>query len=126
MHVIFVLDESGSMGGSPWKSLMDAYQAFLKKRMGDQGGEGDMVSIVLFHSTARIVGPIIQPIEAAPNYINPLLQGTCFQPAMLEAEKCLAVTPSNKSPVVLFMSDGGSGDSAGVSYILHLNDFELY
>ncbi len=49
---------------------MDAYQAFLKKRMGDQGGEGDQVSIVLFNSTAQIVGPIIQPIEAAPNYID--------------------------------------------------------
>ena len=102
------------MGGPPWKSLMDAYQAFLRKRMGDQGGEGDMVSIVLFHHTARIVGPIIQPIESAPNYINWQGGGTCFQPAMLEAEKCLAATPSNKSPVVLFISDGGSGDSAEV------------
>jgi hypothetical protein len=93
---------------------MDAYQAFLKKRMGDQGGEGDLVSIVLHHHTAQIVGPIIQPIEAAPNYINMRSGGNCFRLAMLEAEKCLGVTPPNKSPVVLFMSDGGCGDSAEV------------
>lgn len=110
MHVIFVLDESGSMDGPPWNSLMAAYRDFLKKRMGDQGGEGDMVSIVLFSSSARVIGPVIQPIEAAPSKLSFAGGGTSFYPAMIEAEKCLAATPTNKSPVVLFMSDGDSGD----------------
>jgi len=110
MHVIFILDDSGSMSGSPWNDLTLAYKAFLRKRVSDQGGQGDMVSIVIFNSSSRIVGPIIQPIKNAPKHLDYNGGGTCFLPAMLDGEKCLNETPLNKCPVVVFMSDGESDD----------------
>ena len=42
-HIVFVLDESGSMSGSKWQELMNAYYSFLTKRTGDQGRD-DVVS----------------------------------------------------------------------------------
>jgi len=109
MHVIFILDDSNSMAGVPWSDLMIAYRAFLNKRMHNQGGEGDLVSIVMF-SPSEIVGPIIQSIGAAPTSLPFRGSATDFYPAMLDGEKCLALTPPNKSPVVIFMSDGCSED----------------
>eukprot|EP00936_MAST-01D_sp_MAST-1D-sp1_P000071 g71.t1 len=52
-HFVFVLDDSGSMGGDRWDNLMLAYQRFLEKRDIDQGVD-DEVSVILFSSDAVV------------------------------------------------------------------------
>ena len=40
-HIVFCLDDSGSMGGSPWSQLMDAYKLYL-----DNTTERDTISVL--------------------------------------------------------------------------------
>ncbi|CAF3956268.1 unnamed protein product, partial [Rotaria magnacalcarata] len=51
-HFVFILDESGSMSGYGWNSLLRAYQSFLDRRRNDQGSD-DLFSVIQFQSTAR-------------------------------------------------------------------------
>eukprot|EP01127_Copromyxa_protea_P008978 TRINITY_DN2080_c0_g1_i4.p1 TRINITY_DN2080_c0_g1~~TRINITY_DN2080_c0_g1_i4.p1 ORF type:complete len:7466 (-),score=1064.85 TRINITY_DN2080_c0_g1_i4:44-22441(-) len=108
-HFVFVLDESGSMSGTPWKELESAYRVFLQKRTADQAGSGDYVSIVQFSSRARCTLSC-KPITRAPSNLNFASGGTSFLPALAEANNC--IRSGQGIPVLIFMSDGGSGEGA--------------
>jgi hypothetical protein len=58
-HLYFCLDESGSMDGAPWNSLLDAVGAFCKNRIELCQKNGapveDLVTVVNYGSIGRIV-----------------------------------------------------------------------
>ncbi|CAM9184362.1 unnamed protein product [Ectocarpus fasciculatus] len=110
LHIVFVLDESGSMSGSPWHELVRAYKGFLDKRVVDQGHD-DTISIVQFDSSARVTCQA-SPICSAPSSLAMKGGGTCFAGAMVNARKVLALDDASRRVQLVFMSDGGAGDAA--------------
>jgi hypothetical protein len=118
-HIVFVLDESGSMNGSKWNDLVEAVRGFFNVRL--LCGAGDVVTIITFDTTARnVFGPEPMPIEACSEQLsNRLIMhggGTAFGPALSEAHKVLirAQTQSRyeeHKSVLIFMSDGESSDN---------------
>ncbi|KAA0145569.1 hypothetical protein FNF31_08020 [Cafeteria roenbergensis] len=118
MHLVFVLDESGSMSGSPWAALMAAYKSFLDVRgAANQGRSEDKVSVVLFNSDARTPAKCV-PIAEVDKSFSMRGHGTNFGPALDAAKAALDATPAGYSPLLLFMSDGcGSGGEAQMASI---------
>jgi hypothetical protein len=106
-HFVFVLDESGSMSGTPWESLVKAYQSFLDRRRNDQGGS-DLFSVVQFASRARI---IYQQKHLADTHrdLNDDSGGTNYLSGLQEAAKVIANDTSTSTVMMIFMSDGGDG-----------------
>jgi uncharacterized protein YegL len=107
-HIIFVLDESGTMRGQPFASLTTAYSSFLRdRRASGQGTCADVVSTIMFNSSARVTVDC-QPITAVKLELTYAGGGTCFGPALREALR--QMQKSRCSPILIFMSDGGAGD----------------
>jgi uncharacterized protein YegL len=110
VHTVFVLDQSKSMSGGPWDELQRAYLQFLERRVSDQGG-GDIVSVILFDSSPETRFSLTTIDSVRGRSLAMRGGGTSFAPAMLEAERLVNQTPRGKTPQVVFMSDGGAGDS---------------
>ena len=116
IHIVFVLDESGSMSGSPFEEVRRAYRAFLTLRTQNQGVQ-DLVSVVQFDSSARVVmqaKPISQALIELPFKGE---QGKSFVPAIQMAQQCIDSTPSHSSNIV-FMTDGQANDSSEAEKVL--------
>lgn len=113
-HIIFVLDESGSMNHC-WAGVVTAYQNYLDRRLQTQSYL-DLVSVVQFDSAARLTIDR-QSIFAAQRDLSYSGGGTCFGPAAVLAFQVAQTTPLSHAPVVVFMSDGGTSqeDSAWAS-----------
>ena len=107
-HIVFVIDESGSMSGSPWNETKIAFDRFKQTRIRNQGLH-DVVSIIQFNGDARVICNA-QPLANA-NMGNFGSGGTCFAPAAERAKKVIMNYSGKKNPVVIFMTDGGSGDA---------------
>merc|ERR1712137_278702 len=105
-HFVFVLDESGSMCGTPWSDLLASYERFRQLRCGDQSN--DIISVVTFDSSARtrITG---KPSSQAIYRQDPNSGGTSFNPALMEAFGVLNRF-TGYTPVMVFMSDGDCGE----------------
>lgn len=108
-HIVFVLDESGSMGGS-WSGVVNCFREYIRQRLQNQN-ETDLVSVVQFDGTARVTVRL-QPISSVPGSLSINGGGTCFAPAALEGSQVAAATPASHTPMLVFMSDGGTSDSA--------------
>eukprot|EP01031_Cornospumella_fuschlensis_P025016 gene25016-30218_t len=106
-HVVFVLDESGSMSGAPFAELTAAYKNFVAKRQALKNG--DIVSVVMFSGSSRVIASC-QPISNAPSL--PFSGGgTAFAGALARARDCISAGSNTyAAPVVIFMTDGGCGD----------------
>jgi len=133
MHVIFCLDESGSMSGKPWQELDNAYQVFWNQSAGE-AGPPMYVSVVQFGSGARIAYQMA-PLQGAPPRLTPCWSGTCFYPAIQQAQSLITggYGPDHGyTAVVIFMSDGHAGDVAPASQALrdmaqrHPSQFSSY
>jgi Mg-chelatase subunit ChlD len=111
-HIVFVLDESGSMEGRPWTELGNAYAQFLNRRDTDQGC-GDIVSVIQFTGGTRVTVER-QPLVTAPRQLVQRSGGTQFAPALTAAEAvlCDPHVPHGMHSVLVFMSDGQANDSA--------------
>eukprot|EP01031_Cornospumella_fuschlensis_P024805 gene24805-29975_t len=108
-HVVFVLDESGSMSGAPFAELTAAYMNFIAKRQALKNG--DIVSVVMFSGSPRVVASC-QPISNAP-LLTFSDGGTAFAGALAKARECISAGSNTTTvPVVIFMTDGGCGDLA--------------
>lgn len=107
-HIIFVLDESGSMSHS-WSGVVVAYNQYIFKRKQSQS-DSDLVSVVQFDGNARTTVRR-QPLSSTPGNLSYHGGGTAFYPAAVEACKLARETPTSHSPVVIFMSDGQAGDA---------------
>eukprot|EP00980_Cylindrotheca_fusiformis_P025927 scaffold14918_cov77-Cylindrotheca_fusiformis.AAC.1 len=115
-HIIFVLDESGSMEND-WSGVVIAYQKYLHSRLQSQSCL-DLVSVVQFSGCARLTIDREAILVAAKRTdLSYGGGGTRFSPAASLAAQVVPTTPSSHSPVVVFMSDGGTGhqDSAMAS-----------
>ena len=130
-HFVFCLDESGSMSGQPWESLMQAYRSFLSIREKSQGS-GDFVSVSQFNESARITVSRT-PLSNAPRSLTFGSGGTCFAPALDNAKTLLSPSNPNVVPVLVFMTDGqnGDGDMSGrvqalISNVPKLKCFGIY
>jgi len=111
-HVVFVLDESISMT-SHWQDLIGAVRSFLNLRL--KAGAHDMVSIVLFHTSARTVCEMMPLLECESQLQNLLIQecgATSFGPALIMAQSLLVqgLLQPEYSPLLMFMSDGDAYD----------------
>lgn len=107
-HIIFVLDESGSMQHN-WTGVVKAYNGYLSKRKQSQC-DGDLVSVVQFNDGARVtVNPT--SLSSAPSNLPYDSGGTCFHPAAIKACQMAKQTPSTYTTTIIFMSDGGAGDA---------------
>ena len=107
-HFVFCLDESGSMGGTPWQALLTAYAGFLNKRRNDQGAD-DLVSVVTFGSGYTIQHKAVS-ILSVSGRLDYHGGGTNFDQALQGAVEVLSATPQGAIPMLVFMSDGhGSG-----------------
>ncbi|KAL7552125.1 hypothetical protein ACHAWF_015342 [Thalassiosira exigua] len=111
-HIIFVLDESGSMKYS-WSGVVAAYNQYISKRKQNQSGS-DFVSVVQFDGTSRITVQQ-QPIFAAPEALSYSGGGTAFHPAAVDACKLARGTPRSHTPAIIFMSDGEAYDAANAA-----------
>lgn len=119
VHFVFVMDESGSMQGSPWQELVNAYTAFLIQRGSDQTAYYDMVSVVQFNGGARITmsnRPLHQ--AAANTSLHHGGGGTSFSPAMQEACKIMNGASMEQQVCLVFMSDGQAGDTQQACSVL--------
>lgn len=52
-HIVFCLDESGSMSGSKWAALQQAFESFCRQKLHDQGGD-HFASVIQFASSERV------------------------------------------------------------------------
>jgi hypothetical protein len=118
-HFVFCLDCSGSMKGSPWKQVLQAYQLLVSRRSNDQC-LGDYLSVVTFdhHPTVAFQ---MQPLASAPRSFSGSFGGTSFRPALQTCDGLLAGTPQGHTPLLIFMSDGcdGRGDAVGAMQQLY-------
>jgi len=118
VHIIFCLDESGSMSGSPWRELIGAFERFWKSRVEDQGPP-EYVSVVQFASSARTTHQMI-PLHGPPPTLDYRSGGTVFLPPVQQAESLIRSHGPNQgyTSIVIFMSDGGSGDGPRAASVL--------
>jgi len=107
-HIIFALDESGSMSHN-WAGVVEAYNQYILRRKQSQR-DFDLVSVVQFSSSSRITVQM-KPISQAPKDLDFVGHGTRFLPAAVEARHLIQKTPSSHVPVVIFMSDGATNDA---------------
>lgn len=108
-HLVFCLDASGSMGGSPWSQVVSAYQQTLQRRMSDQAF-ADLVTAISFNHTAYTCCSAVDIQRAStPLYTS---GGTSFAPALQAAHAAMAAAPADATPVLIFMSDGENTDAA--------------
>ena len=107
-HIIFVLDESGSMQPS-WRGVVEAYVKYIEKRKQSQSCN-DLVSVVQFDGSAHVTVSKVA-LSKAPHQLSYRGGGTCFYPAAKEACKLAHHTPESHMPVVIFMSDGQANDA---------------
>lgn len=120
LHVIFMLDESGSMGGSPFAELQSAYQAFVRQRL-QNGSEEDRLSVIMFSSGARELAKYV-PFSSALT-LNYAGGGTCFSPALRMADSFLRDSCQHDlTPILILMTDGHSGDLAQSAQMLRSID----
>ena len=115
-HIVFILDESGSMSGS-WAGVVKAFHEHIAQRRRNQN-ESDLVSVVQFDGDARVT---IQnePIGAvASRDLSQRGGGTQFAPAAQVGSQLVASTPMSHRPTVVLMSDGAACDSVVVASTL--------
>jgi len=124
LHIVLMMDESGSMEGAPFEELRNAYNNFMTTRS-VKGGDEDIVSVIMFSAYlppdlaaiyglpttpgARTLSSMISPKNYPP--LDYQGGGTAFTPALqyaeIELKKALHM---NKVPILILMTDGECGD----------------
>jgi uncharacterized protein YegL len=107
-HFIFLLDESGSMSGTPWNELKVAYNNFIDVRQKSQSII-DYVSVITYDSSVRRLFTRESVLNAKNRIGNSNNGGTYFTPAFQNAQTIVA-QKSEAQPIIIFMSDGGAED----------------
>jgi tight adherence protein B len=107
LHLVFAIDTSGSMAGSPITAAIAAGQRLL-----EAVGKGDQVGLVVFDDTARTVAPRSGNIDAVRNALGSIstAEGTALYDGILQATRMTAGNPDAKR-VVVVLSDGADTSS---------------
>ena len=118
-HTVFVLDESGSMGGPghpAWEGLMTAYRKYIST-LAERDRLNDLLSVVQFDNGSRIT----QQFRTCGNIARDLTfqgGGTNFPPGLSQAADVLLQGrldhPECTKYTLVWMTDGGASLS-GVS-----------
>ena len=108
-HIIFCLDESGSMYGDPWNNLCESFNSFWTATSRADGAEWSTVSVVQFSDTARVTEQGL-PLRGQPPSLQQQTGGTSFMPAMQEVERLAWQAGKHLRQVLIFMSDGDTND----------------
>ena len=107
-HFIFLLDESGSMSGTPWKEVKVAYNNFIDLRQKSQSII-DYVSVITYDDSVRPLFTRESVLNAKDRIGNSNDGGTIFIPAFQNAQTIVA-QESEAQPIIIFMSDGEAED----------------
>ena len=110
IHVIFMLDESGSMRGDKYIELTRAYDDFVSQRCDKDDTDSDVLTVITFDNSARTVCTMT-PFSSAP--LLPRLGGggTRFYPPLVNAESALSTAEgADLLPVLVLMTDGRCDD----------------
>jgi uncharacterized protein YegL len=117
LHIIFCLDESGSMEDAPWKELVGAFNRFWQTRVAAQDTiTPDHASVIQFSNKARVTHEMREVTGPAPS-IKFGGGGTAFLPPITEVQKLVKKSGPDQgyTVVVVFMSDGAASDAAGAA-----------
>ncbi|PNH01375.1 hypothetical protein TSOC_012746 [Tetrabaena socialis] len=107
-HIVFCLDESGSMAGQKWSDVVAAYRLLISRRQNDQALE-DVVSVITFSSWSRSQGQML-PLARAPASLTYTGGDTSFAPPLADALAAMQAGPADCTPLLVFMSDGQNHD----------------
>ena len=105
-HVIFCLDESGSMTTSDWKALMKSYLEFLKIFQ----NRNDKFSVIQFAFNSRVVYKSLRVDEAITYPLSKGTGGTEFTPPLDDLDRILSNDVLATKYLVIFMTDGDNTD----------------
>jgi uncharacterized protein YegL len=107
LHIIFCLDESGSMG-SNWASLVDAVMQFLDIRKACAAADMDLISIIKFAERSSLLWDKVA-VEYAISNRSAMVHkggGTNFLPALRMVKQQMVSEPSGMGVAVVFLTDG--------------------
>jgi len=107
-HIVFCLDESGSMQGQPWDDLISAFGVFWRTRA-DTQCVGEIVSVVQFSSDARLTASAMS-LQGEPPHLDYAGGGTSFVPALNCARAVIQNYIHGYDPIIIFMTDGCASD----------------
>ncbi|KRX04478.1 P-loop containing nucleoside triphosphate hydrolase [Pseudocohnilembus persalinus] len=111
-HIIFLLDNSGSMKGQPWQDLMQGFKQCIQVKA--QSNPNHIVSVIFYDSRAyqicfqENINNVVQKVECASTHWG----GTNFDAAFVECYKLLSNESSqykNNDKIIMFMTDGRGG-----------------
>jgi Mg-chelatase subunit ChlD len=110
VHNVFCLDASGSMHSS-WPDLVQALKQFIAVRQELGGNRGDLVTIIEFSVTPRV---ILQRVTLQQALDTPLANscngGTNYVPALAKCLEEIRADSSGLDTVLVFMTDGAPTD----------------
>jgi Mg-chelatase subunit ChlD len=116
-HFIFMLDDSGSMGGQPWQDLMNAYNGFLDTKIRENSS--DLVSVLTYNNNAIIHLQAVD-VGSARRFNVPFRSGgTVFHVAFTTAEP-LILKACDAIPIMVFMSDGEDRNPSKIEILVQL------
>jgi len=115
-HLVFCMDESSSMRGTPWSQLNQAYKKVWMYFENGQGA-GEVVSVVQYSGSARVT---LQygTFQGGARDLQQGGGGTAFSPAAEQAVGLIKSQPAGCTPVVIFMSDGQTNDGEQAKSVL--------
>ena len=107
-HIVFMLDESGSMSGGPFAELESAYANFVADQS-QRLPPSSRLTVIMFDSGARTIAHMV-PLSAAPA-LSYRGGGTSFAPPLSSARTVLASAGNEELvPILMLLTDGGCGD----------------
>jgi len=126
IHLILLLDDSGSMTGQPWQDLIKAVNEIFQKIMKEDVLKTTKIS-VLTHSSTTITS--FQEKEASSNLmtlINPRYGGTNFEDALLKGYDCIIGSKERFDTFLVgFMSDGFCGFPSNIITKINKDEHNL-
>ena len=111
-HFIFLLDESGSMSGTPWNEVKAAYNNFIDSRQKSQLSVIDYISVITYNTSALCLFTRQSVMSSKNRIVSFRSGGTCFTPAFQVAQTIVA-NENEAQPIIIFMSDGQAEDPTG-------------
>jgi Mg-chelatase subunit ChlD len=103
------IDDSGSMKGDRWAALQNSFSAYMTV-LTSNGSSSDIVSVIQFDNTARVVAESSSAQDAAALNLSMKGGGTTFGPALLRTMELLRRDSSTCDVILVFMTDGDNQD----------------
>ncbi len=111
-HIVFVLDDSGSMAGRGLDALQNAVKVLMDNT---DYVPGTIFSVVIFSSSAHTAGEYLEDKNDVIDIVNDMNAsgGTSFSSGLSEAINVIKGAPeefNKENSFVIFLSDGSSND----------------